>query len=146
MIFQPKIKVSDLDDLTQVLYQEANEEITKVVENCIETEMVNFPAYYYYYYGLMVTSKYRFQRSQTEYEEAKSEFLNSKRAGSIKLSVAAGEDLANAQSSLRELHKLATNRELIYAFMKGICNTLEHKKDMLVQLSANKRQEIKINQ
>jgi len=146
MIFQPKIKVSDLDNLTQVLYQEASDEISIIVDNCIEPEMGKLPAYFYYYYGLMVTSKYRFQRAQTEYEEAKSEFLNSKRAGSVKLSVAAGDDLANAQSSLQELHKLATNRELIYAFMKGICNTLEHKKDMLVQLSANKRQEIKINQ
>jgi len=44
-----------------------------------------------------------------------------------------------------DLYNLVSKNEEIYGLMKGICSTLDHKKDMLVQLSANKRQEIKLH-
>ena len=144
-MFNPKIKLNDLDSLTIEKYQEVVEDVSKVNEGNLEDELTSFPAYYSYYYGLTVASKYRSSRAQARYEEHKSKFLNEARSKS-KLSVAQCEDLSNANEDLQTHRKEVDSKELIYAYMKGICNTLEHKKDMLVQLSANKRQETKLYQ
>ena len=145
-MFEPKLTVSDLDTLNFEKYEAVVRDLAKLDEDQLTTELSTFPSEYSYYYGLAVAAKYRSGRATARYEEARSKYLSEQRSSRTKLTVAAGEDLVNSNEDLVNHRKVVDEKELIYSYLKGICNTLDHKKDMLVQLSSNKRQETKLYQ
>ena len=143
-MFNPKIKAANIDSMTLELYQETVEALSRIDRNHIEDELEHFPAYYSYYYGLMVRAKKNLDSANISLESYRSVLKTEIRKGGKK-TVDALNDEVNAMNEVVDLYNLVSKNEEIYGLMKGICSTLDHKKDMLVQLSANKRQEIKLH-
>lgn len=143
-MFNPKIKTSNLEALTLEQYHDVVAELSAIDRNRIEDELEHFPAYFSYYYGLMVRSKKNVDQAIIALESYRSTFKNEIRKGGKK-TVDALNDEVNSLQEVQELNNTVSKNEEIYGLMKGICSTLDHKKDMLVQLSANKRQEIKLH-
>lgn len=150
-MFNPKIKPNTLDSLDLEKYLEVVEELSKINREGIEDELTQFAAYYSYYYGLQVKAKRMFDNSLFALDTYRSGTKNDIRKSTSrldngsKLTVEALNDMVNSKDDVKTLHNDVSKHEEIYGLMKGICSTLEHKKDMLVQLSANKRQEIKLH-
>ena len=69
-----------------------------------------------------------------------------KRSEGVKLTAVAAEDYVQSLELTGELNNEVRRLKEGYGYAKGICSTLEMKKDMLVQLSANSRQESKLYQ
>lgn len=143
-MFNPKIKATNLEALTLEQYHDIVAELSAIDRNRIEDELEHFPAYFSYYYGLMVRSKKNVDQAIIALESYRSTLKNELRKAG-KRTVDALNDEVNSIQEIQELNNTVSKNEEIYGLMKGICSTLDHKKDMLVQLSANKRQEIKLH-
>lgn len=143
-MFNPKIKATNLESLTLEQYHDIVAELSAIDRNRIEDELEHFPAYFSYYYGLMVRSKKNVDQAIIALESYRSTLKNELRKAG-KRTVDALNDEVNSIQEIQELNNTVSKNEEIYGLMKGICSTLDHKKDMLVQLSANKRQEIKLH-
>lgn len=143
-MFNPKIKATNLESLTLEQYHDVVAELAAIDRNRIEDELEHFPAYFSYYYGLMVRSKKNVDQAIIALESYRSTFKNEIRKAGKKTVDALNDEVSSLQE-VQELNNVVSKNEEIYGLMKGICSTLDHKKDMLVQLSANKRQEIKLH-
>lgn len=150
-MFNPKIKPNNLESLDLEKYIEIVEELSKINREDIEDELTQFSAYFSYYYGLQVKAKRNLDKAVFALDNYRSGVKTDIRktttrldSGS-KLTVEALNDMVNSKDDVKDLNSEVSRNEEIYGLMKGICLTLEHKKDMLVQLSANKRQEIKLH-
>jgi hypothetical protein len=150
-MFNPKLKTSNLQEFDLDQYLELVEELSQINREDIEKELTEFTAYYAYYYGLQVKAKRNLDNSVFQLETFRSGFksdirkTSSKLEGGGKLTVEALNDLVNSKDDVKNLNNIVSRNEEIYGLMRGVCLTLDHKKDMLVQLSANKRQEIKLH-
>mgnify|MGYP006407556485 CR=1 FL=1 len=129
--------------ITHTLYNEICEELMIIGD--VATELSEIPVQFSYYHGIMVKSKRLLDDVVDRFEQYKSGVRTEKRKEG-KLTAVAGEDFVNSLANTATLNNEVQIRQEIYGYAKGICNSLEMKKDMLVQLSANSRQEIKLYQ
>jgi hypothetical protein len=139
----PNIIKLDPENITQTLYDTVCQSILRIGN--VDDELVETTVVYSYYYGIMVRSKLLLDEAVDALEQHKASTRNEKRKDG-KLTAVAGEDLVNSLPETADLNSLVRSRQEIYGYAKGICNSLEMKKDMLVQLSANSRQESKLYQ
>jgi len=138
----------DPGTLNQDIYQHVITVISKVARepNMAADQLSNISSQYGYYYGIMIRAKRLLDNAVETLESFKAESRTLKRESGVKLTVAAAEDHVNSLKETFELTSEITRLKESYGYAKGICNSLEMKKDMLIQLSANSRQEYKLNQ
>ena len=134
--------------LTREIYDEVCLHIGRLASDPtqVSNQMCEIPTVYAYYYGIMIRSKRMLDDVEETFDAFKATARTEKRAEGSKLTAVAGEDYVNSleesQSFSSEIRRLRES----YGYARGICNTLDMKKDMLVQLSANSRQESKLYQ
>ncbi len=129
--------------ITFDLYNHIRAELAPVGE--VSTELSEIAAQFSYYCGIMIRSKRLLDDAVEAAEEHKAEVRTEKRK-ETKMTAVAGEDFVNSLASTSALNKEIRIRQETYGYAKGICNSLEMKKEMLVQLSANNRSETKLYQ
>lgn len=112
----------------------------------VANQMCEIPTVYAYYYGIMIRIKRLLDDAEENFEEFKATARTEKRAEGAKLTAVAGEDYVNSLEESQNFTSEIRHLRESYGYAKGICNTLDMKKDMLVQLSANSRQESKLYQ
>ena len=138
----------DPENITQDSYEETIKNIGQVARdpNEVANQLREISALYGYYHGIMIKAKRFLDDGEAALENFKASARTSKRSEGVKLTAVAAEDyvqsLETTGSLINEVLRLKEN----YGYAKGICSTLEMKKDMLVQLSANSRQESKLYQ
>lgn len=133
----------DPENITHTLYNSICQSIMQIRN--VEDELSEITVAYSYYYGIMTRAKLLLDDANDALEQHKASTRNEKRKDG-KLTAVAGEDLVNSLPETAELTALVRTRQEAYGYAKGICNSIEMKKDMLVQLSANSRQESKLYQ
>jgi hypothetical protein len=94
----------------------------------------------------MIKVKRLLDNAEDALENYKASARTSKRGEGVKLTAVAAEDYVQSLELTGELNNEVRRLKESYGYAKGICSTLEMKKDMLVQLSANSRQESKLYQ
>lgn len=129
-------------DLTLEKYHNIVASLSKIDKDAIDDELAHHPTVFSYYYGFMVKAKTAMDKSEVFMETLKSSLKNSCR-GAKKCSVAELEDLVSVNQDVVQAANTYRDLEEIYGYTKAICLMLEHKKDMMIQLSANKRMETK---
>ena len=137
------IEIESDSEITHELFTHIIREIAPIRD--VTAELSEITAQFSYYHGIMIRSKRLLDNALDTFEKHKSSARNEKRK-EVKLTAVAGEDFVNSLSSTSTLHKEVQDRQEIYGYAKGICSSLEMKKDMLVQLSANSRMETKLYQ
>ena len=130
-------------EITHELYTLIVKDLTLIED--ITVELSEITALFSYYHGIMIRAKRFLDDALDSFEQYKSAARTEKRKEG-KLTAVAGEDFVNSLSSTMTLNKEVQRRQEIYGYAKGICSSLEMKKDMLVQLSANSRMETKLYQ
>lgn len=143
--FVPKLDFTNLIELDIQQYHEIVLELSKIDRERIEDELDVFPGVYGYYYGLLARANRLLDGSTLARDSFRSAKKNELRKQPGKHTVESLNDQLNADLDAKQLDIEVADIQEIYSLVKGICSTLEHKKDMLVQLSANKRQEIKLH-
>jgi len=138
----------DPNNITQKLYQGVIEDVGRVARdpNEIADQLREISSLYGYYYGVMIKTKRLLDNAEDALENYKASARTSKRSEGVKLTAVAAEDYVQSLEPTGELNEEVRRLKEGYGYAKGICSTLEMKKDMLVQLSANSRQESKLYQ
>ena len=143
--FTPKLDFTNLIDLDIQRYHEIVAELSKIDRERIEDELDTLSGIYGYYYGLLARANRLLDGAIQARDSYRSAKKNELRKLPGKNTVESLNDQLNADSDAKQLDIEVADIQEIYSLVKGICSTLENKKDMLVQLSANKRQEIKLH-
>lgn len=139
---------TDPKELNQDTYQYIVSIISKVARdpNAAADQLSNISSQYTYYYGIMIRAKRYLDDAEEALENFKASARTEKRDSGVKLTAIAAEDYVNSLELTADLNSKVRHFKESYGYAKGLCNTLEMKKDMLVQLSANSRQESKLYQ
>ena len=139
---------TDPESLNQDTYQYIVDIVSKVARdpNTAADQLSNISSQYAYYYGIMIRTKRLLDDCEDALENFKASARTSRRDEGVKLTAVAAEDYVQSLDLTNDLNDQVRRSKESYGYAKGICNTLEMKKDMLIQLSANSRQESKLYQ
>lgn len=134
-----------LDDFTWENYKDISDGVVRFDENNIDGEMMRQASMYSYYHGLMSLAKKNINDQQTELGRYAGELRKSVKDESRSKMTA--KDLDDAvMSSYGYFERTNKLNEMNFKFelLKGLVRALEQKKDMLQQVSANRREETKL--
>jgi hypothetical protein len=143
-MFKPLIKREDLETLDWDTFNQVSPEICGIGISTLEDELCNIPTIYSYYHGLMVAAKSMLDESMDLMEVEQSNIRQVQRLKGVKVTAVQGEDIVNCNPAIVSFSEIIRNRREVYSMMKGLCDSITMKKDMLIQLSANQRQETKL--
>lgn len=134
-----------LEDFTWENYKDISDAVVKFDEFNIENEMFRQASIYSYYYGLMGAAKKRMNDLDTELVRLQSTLRRDyKENSTVKLTAKDLDDLVFAHDSYIEAVGSCNQAAFKYELLKGLVRALEQKKDMIQQVSANKREETKL--
>lgn len=134
-----------LDDFTWQNYRDISDALSKFDDNMIDQEMMRQATLYSYYYGLMSVAKREMKYIQIEIDESMASLRREAKNNTVKKLTAKDlDDIVFSNEDIREKQKKLNDATFKYELLKGLVRSLEQKKDMLQQVSANKREEIKL--
>ena len=141
-----------MNDLSELLsnfswdnYKQISEAISEINQNEMEKEMAHQPSMYSYYHGLMASAKHEHNDLQTDVNALTAKLrAGHKNASSVKLTAKDLDDLVMSDEAYITASKDLNEASFRYEVLKGLCRALEHKKDMIVQMSSNRRAETKL--
>jgi len=137
--------IESLEDFTWENYKDISDALVTFNDYEVENEMFRQASIYSYYYGLMSMAKKMVNErslqltrfSSQSRREAKQQTMKKLTAKDLDDLVFANQEYSVKQTALDD----ATFK---YEMLKGLVRALEQKKDMLQQVSANKREETKL--
>ncbi len=137
--------IESLEDFTWENYKDISDALVKFNEYEVENEMFRQASIYSYYYGLMGMAK----KMVNERSLALTRFMSqlrkeAKSSSSVKLTAKDLDDLVFADDQYHARQTALDDATFKYELLKGLVRALEQKKDMLQQVSANKREETKL--
>jgi hypothetical protein len=129
-------------DLTWEDYIEISDSIVKFDKNNINGELERQASIYSYYVGLLGTAKNDMDKAGLKLVQFMAETRKEqKENASGKYTAKDLDDYVMAHPDYFLLVETANDAQFKYSLIKGLVQSLDQKKDMLVQLSANSRAE-----
>ena len=142
MNFYPRTQISSFSEDS---YFSLTQELAKISETDMALELSKHPTMFSYHTGLLVTQKSKLDKLENTYSTifstVRKEKYDSGKLNGDKFTATYLDDFATCYPECVEMKAQILNEEQIYSYLKAICTMLEHKKDMLVQMSANLRSE-----
>ena len=137
--------IETLDDFTWENYKDISDALVNFSDHGVEDEMFRQASIYSYYYGLMSRAKRMLNECSVEITRYAANLRKvSKRESSTKLTAKDLDDIVFGDDYYSELQGRVDEATFKYEMLKGLVRALEQKKDMLQQVSANKREETKL--
>ena len=137
--------IESLEDFTWENYKDISDALVQFNEYEVETEMFRQASIYSYYYGLMGMAKKMVSERSLELTRFMSRLRKEAKAtSSVKLTAKDLDDLVFADDQYYARQTALDDATFKYELLKGLVRALEQKKDMLQQVSANKREETKL--
>ena len=131
-----------LEDLTWENYVDIADGITQYDKHNIDDEMTRQASIYSYYQGLLSISKKRLDDANLGLTTYMAQTRKDKRGSSVVKQTAKDlDDFVESTLEYTEHTKKVNDASFKYTLLKGLVSSLDHKKDMLVQLSSNRRAE-----
>jgi len=131
------------DDLTWENYVDIADGVTQFDKHEIDTEMARQASVYSYYQGLLSIAKRKLDEANLDLTKYAAQARKEHKSYSFpkKLTAKDLDDFVESSSEF-EVYTISVNdAQFKYTLLKGLVSSLEHKKDMLVQLSSNRRAE-----
>jgi len=139
--------IAAYDDLTWENYVDIADSITTFDKHAIDDEMTRQASVYSYYQGLLSIAKKALDEASlclTTYTAMARK--NQKGATVAKQTAKDLDDYVESSEEFKDFSLVVTEAQFKYTLLKGLVSALDHKKDMLVQLSSNRRSETKMYQ
>jgi hypothetical protein len=137
--------IASLEDFTWENYKDISDALVKFDEFNIDNEMLRQASIYSYYYGLMSAAKKQMNDLDADVVRLSSKLRSGyKHSATGKLTAKDLDDLVFADETFVTAQKEVSEATFKYELLKGLVRALEQKKDMLQQVSANKREETKL--
>jgi len=126
-------------------YHILSDELLKFDDHSIDQELMKQASTYSYYHALMAFAKKELSDAENKHTQIMSRLRKDKRTeSSSKLTAKDLDDAVLSDEQLKEHQDHINELEFRYELLKGLVRALEQKKDMLQQVSANKREETKL--
>ena len=139
------IDITVLEDFTWENYRDISDALVKFHDNNIDEEMQRQASLYSYYHGLMCAAKKSMNDLDADLTRLSAKLRSGyKSSATGKLTAKDLDDLVLADDSYGVAQSEVNEATFKYELLKGLVKSLEQKKDMLQQVSANKREEIKL--
>lgn len=137
--------IESLEDFTWENYKVISDALVDFDDYNVENEMVRQASIYSYYYGLMCAAK----KKMNDNSASMTRFISvmrkdAKTSSSVKLTAKDLDDLVFSDEQYIQKQGTINESTFKYELLKGLVRALEQKKDMLQQVSANKREETKL--
>lgn len=137
--------LSHLDDFTSANFKDISDAVVKFDPNNIDNEMVRQASIYSYYHGMMVVAKKFANDRETDLTRLMAKLRSGyKQSTTAKLTAKDLDDLVLSDDSYILAQNDVHESIMKYELLKGLVRALEQKKDMLQQVSANRREETKL--
>jgi len=137
--------IESLEDFTWENYKDISDALVQFNEYEVENEMMRQASVYSYYYGLMGMAKKMVNERSLQLTRFMSKLRKeAKSSSSVKLTAKDLDDLVFADDQYHARQTALDDATFKYELLKGLVRALEQKKDMLQQVSANKREETKL--
>jgi hypothetical protein len=131
-----------LEDLTWENYVDIADSVTQYDKHEIDTEMARQASIYSYYQGLLSVAKNRLDEANLDLTKFSAVARKEKKSSSTTKQTAKDlDDFVMSEPEFALYTKKVNDAQFKYTLLKGLVSSLEHKKDMLVQLSSNRRAE-----
>jgi adenine C2-methylase RlmN of 23S rRNA A2503 and tRNA A37 len=131
-----------LEDLTWENYVDIAEKATLVDKNNLDDELVRHSSVYSYYQGLLSVAKKRLDDANLNLTTYIAQTRKEKKSSTIAKQTAKDlDDFVESSDEFRVYTQRANEASFKYTLLKGLVSSLDHKKDMIVQLSSNRRAE-----
>ena len=131
------------EDLTWENYIEVADAATKFDKHEIDMELSRQASVYSYYQGLLSISKKNLDEANLTLTTYMAQTRKDKKTRSYpkKLTAKDLDDYVESSEEYIKYSKEVNDASFKYTLLKGLVSSLDHKKDMLVQLSSNRRAE-----
>jgi len=131
------------EDLTWENYVDIADAVTQFDKHEIDAELARQASVYSYYQGLLSMSKKNLDEANLTLTTYMAQTRKDKKTRSYpkKLTAKDLDDYVESSDEYSMYSKEVTDASFKYTLLKGLVSALDHKKDMLVQLSSNRRAE-----
>ena len=140
--------IESLDDFTWDNYKVISDALVDFDEHNVEQQMFKQASVYSYYYGLMCAAKRYMNQCSVDLTQFMSQLRKTlkreKPREGVKLTAKDLDDLVFSDPDYAKKQTFVDDSTFKYELLKGLVRALEQKKDMLQQVSANKREETKL--
>ena len=142
------INIKDIYDNIEDSYMEITKKYIAISEHNFQEAMGNHPSTFAFFAGVMAYAKKEVDRSNLIFETREAEVREARReelkqAGQ-KTTDRALDAYVKIQPELQTLRQGITSKAHKFNLCKNIVSSLDHQKDIIIQLSANKRAEAKL--
>ena len=134
--------IEALEDLTWENYVDVADAVTQFDKHEIDTELARQASVYSYYQGLLSVAKNRLDQANLELTKFTAQIRKEKKSSTVAKQTAKDlDDFVESNPDFAVYSEKANEASFKYTLLKGLVSALDHKKDMLVQLSSNRRAE-----
>ena len=134
--------LESFEDLTWENYVDIADGITAYDKHAIDDEMTRQASIYSYYQGLLSIAKKALDDSNLDLTKFTAQTRKEKKASSVAKQTAKDlDDFVESTPEYAVYTEKVNEASFKYTLLKGLVSSLDHKKDMLVQLSSNRRAE-----
>ena len=130
------------EDLTWENYVDIADGLTQFDKHEIDTEMARQASIYSYYQGLLSISKKKLDDANLNLTKFTAQTRKEKKSSTVAKQTAKDlDDFVESTPEYGVYNEKVNDASFKYTLLKGLVSSLDHKKDMLVQLSSNRRAE-----
>ena len=135
--------LESLEVLTWENYVDIADAVTRFDKHNIDDELMRQASVYSYYQGLLSLSKKYLDDANLELTKYTAQTRKEHKSHSFpkKLTAKDLDDFVESDEDFSLYTKVVNEASFKYTLLKGLVSALDHKKDMLVQLSSNRRAE-----
>jgi len=148
MTEQAQLLLESYEDLTWESYIEICNAITRIDKSQLEDELSRQAQINSYYTGLLALARRDYEARKLMYEQERA--CKGKKIGEghtlfkKKITDKALEIQLDCDENIKELASIEIEAKYKMGLLKALVESMEHKKDMLVQMAAKERQETKL--
>ena len=130
------------EDLTWENYVDIADGLTQFDKHEIDSELAKQASVYSYYQGLLSVAKNKLDKANLELIKYTAQTRKEKKGSTLAKQTAKDlDDFVESSAEFAVYTESVNECSFKYTLLKGLVSSLEHKKDMLVQLSSNRRAE-----
>ena len=130
------------EDLTWENYVDIADGLTQFDKHEIDTEMARQASIYSYYQGLLSISKKKLDDANLNLTKFTAQTRKEKKSSTVAKQTAKDlDDFVESTPEYGVYNEKVNEASFKYTLLKGLVSSLDHKNDMLVQLSSNRRAE-----
>lgn len=137
--------IAAYDDLNWENYVDIADSITTFDKHAIDDEMTRQASVYSYYQGLLSIAKKALDVANLNLTVFTATARKNQKGATVAKQTAKDlDDFVESSEGFVGFSQDVTEAQFKYTLLKGLVSALDHKKDMLVQLSSNRRSETKM--